>query len=67
LALPSEEEALELAVKERQLPFEKIKDPDLGEYHWLGSVGNEMVIAIRPTRELGRVVMGALGRLGSAS
>jgi nucleoside phosphorylase len=67
LAVPAEEEALEQAAKERSLTFEKIKDPRLGEYHWLGNVGNETVIAVRPGREGGRVVMGALGRLGSAS
>ena len=50
-----------------QLVFEKIKDPALGEFHWLGPVGNETVIAIRPTREGGRVVMGSIGRLGTAA
>jgi adenosylhomocysteine nucleosidase len=67
LATPAEEEGLKEAAKARGLPFEKIKDSKLGEYHWLGPVGNETVIAIRPTRESGRVVMGALGRLGSAA
>lgn len=67
LATPAEEEALEQAAQDRHLPFEKIKARDLGEYHWLGPVGNETVIAIRPAREHGRVVMGAAGRLGSAA
>src|SRR5438128_2536326 len=65
LATPAEEEALQQAVQGRKLPFEKIKDAKLGEYHWLGIVGNETVIAVRPSREGGRLVMGALGRLGS--
>ncbi len=67
LATPAEEEGLNLAANDRHLPFEKIKVPELGEYHWLGPVGNETVIAIRPAREQGRLVMGALGRLGSAA
>ena len=67
LATPAEEAALEQAAVDRRLTFEKIKDPKLGEFHWLGAVGNETVIAVRPSRERGRVVMGALGRLGSAA
>ena len=67
VATPAEEKALEQAVKSRNLTFEKTKDSRLGEYHWLGVVGNETVIAVRPTREQGQVVMGALGRLGSAA
>ncbi len=67
VATPAEEEGLKLAAEGRRLHFEKITDPRLGEYHWLGEVGNETVIAVRPTRERGRVVMGALGRLGSAA
>jgi nucleoside phosphorylase len=67
LATPAEEEALEQAARDRNLLFERIKDPKLGEYHWLGEVGSETVVAIRPSREGGRLVMGAIGRLGSAA
>src|SRR5262245_25201601 len=67
LATPTEEEALAEAATRRSLTFERIKDDRLGEYHWLGDIGNETVIAVRPSRERGRVVMGALGRLGSAA
>src|SRR5436305_1126640 len=62
VATTAEEEALEHAARDRGLTFEKIKDPRLGDYNWLGLVGNETVIAVRPTREQGRVVMGAHGR-----
>ena len=54
VAVPAEEAALEQAVLDCHLPFEKIQDPRLGEYHWLGAVGNETVIAVRPSRERGR-------------
>jgi nucleoside phosphorylase len=67
LATPTEERALEQAVQTRGMTFERIRDPRLPEYHWLGTVGNETVISLRATREAGRVVMGALGRLGSAA
>jgi adenosylhomocysteine nucleosidase len=67
VATSAEEEALKQAAKGRNLTFEKTKAPGLGEYHWMGVVGNETVIAVGPTREQGRVVMGALGRLGSAA
>jgi nucleoside phosphorylase len=67
VATPAEEEALKQAARGRGLTFERIRNPRLGEYHWLGVVGNETVIAIRPARERGRVVMGAIGRLGSAA
>jgi nucleoside phosphorylase len=67
LAPSDEEKALKQAARSRKLTFEKNKHPELGEYHWLGIVGNETVIAIPPTREQGRVVMGAFGRLGSAA
>lgn len=63
----AEEKALETVAREKELPFEKIKHPKLGEYHWLGQVGDETVIATRPVRESGRVVMGGIGRLGSAA
>lgn len=72
VATSSEEDALKEVTKTHSLPFEKVKDSKLrqygwGEYHWLGTVGNEIVIAVRPTRESSRVVMGALGRLGVAA
>jgi nucleoside phosphorylase len=67
LATPAEGKALELAAKNRGLNFERIRDPRLPEYHWLGTVGNETVITLGPSREAGRVVMGALGRLGTAA
>jgi nucleoside phosphorylase len=67
VATPAEEDALRQVAVARGMPFERINDPTLGEYHWLGQVGNEVVIAVRPSREGGRLVMGALGRLGSAA
>jgi nucleoside phosphorylase len=67
LATSAEEEALEQAAKDRGLTFERIKDPKLREYYWLGTVGNETVIAKCPARERGRPVMGSIGRLGSAA
>jgi nucleoside phosphorylase len=67
VATPTEEAALKAAATERMLSFEKIKHPKLGEYHWLGQVGDETVIATCPVRESGKLVMGALGRLGSAA
>jgi adenosylhomocysteine nucleosidase len=67
VATPTEEQALEREAKALDLPFKKCRDDLLGEYHWLGAVGNESVIAIRPAREGGSVVMGAIGRLGSAA
>ena len=66
-ATTDEEKALKAAALARNLPFEKIKYPDLGEYRWLGRVGNDRVIAIPPAREGGNVVMGEFGRLGAAS
>ena len=51
-------------------PFERIRkrDSPVGEeYHWLGQVGNEIVIAIRPARNSGRLVMGSIGLLGTAA
>lgn len=67
LATPAEEDALVEALKGRGLPYEKISDPAVGEYHFLGTIGNEAVTAVRPARERGRIVMGAMGRLGSAA
>jgi nucleoside phosphorylase len=58
---------LKRAVEKHGLSFDRIKDSVLGEFHWLGTVGNETVIAIRPIRDHGRVVMGAIGRLGTAA
>lgn len=67
VATPAEEDALRQAATEFGLPFEKLKDATAGEYHWMGLVGGETVIAIRPTREAGRVTMGPHARLGSAA
>lgn len=74
VATPAEEKALELKAKEFGLPFEKdselvgrLNNLELAESRHLGQVGNETVIAVRPSRERGRVVMGAHGRLGSAA
>lgn len=72
VATSAEEDALRAAVLARGLPFERVRDDALnpfgwGEYHWMGPVGYETVIAVRPTRAGGRVVMGALGRLGVAA
>ncbi len=72
VATSAEHDALEHAYKARNIPFKKTKDEKLkpfgwGEYHSLGQVGYETVIAVPPTREEGRVVMGALGRLGVAA
>ncbi len=67
LATPAEEDALREVAGSRGILFEKVGDRDLGAYHWLGPVGNETVIAIRPSREGGIVAMGAHGRLGTAS
>ena len=68
VATPAEEDALEQTVKDRfGLPYERIVDDLLGEYHWIGDIGNETVMAIRPARDRGQVVMGQIGRLGSAA
>ncbi len=67
LAVPTEEEALLEVARGRDLIVERIIHPSLGEYHWLDAIGNETVIAVRPTRESGRVTMGPIGRLGSAA
>lgn len=72
VATSTEETALRQAALDRGLAFERVKDPELyeygwGEYHRLGVVGSETVIAVRPSRESGDVVMGALGRLGVAA
>ena len=67
VATPAEEDGLREVAQRRGLPFEKIRDPKLGEYHWLGPIGNELVIAVRPSREGGQLVMGSIGRLGSAA
>ncbi len=67
VATPSEEEALEQAARDFHITLEPIVDSQVGAYSWLGTVGSETVIAIRPIKEHGRVVMGSLGRLGSAA
>src|ERR1700692_797650 len=67
VATSSEEESLEQSARSRGLAVERIKASDLGEYNWFGRIGHETVIAVRPVREHGSVVMGAIGRLGSAA
>jgi nucleoside phosphorylase len=70
LATDAEEKGLAQAAKKYELPFERIKknDSPLGEdYHWLGTIGNETVIAIRPVRDGGRLIMGSIGVLGTAA
>jgi nucleoside phosphorylase len=68
VATPAEEEALKRETQNRGLAFEALRHPELREeYHWLGAVGNEIVIAVRPIRQEGRIVMGSIGRLGSAA
>jgi nucleoside phosphorylase len=75
LATSAEEEALERAASELGVEFKK--DPELtkwlrakglGDEVWrLGTIGAEAVVAVGPSRERGRPVMGAHGRLGSAA
>jgi nucleoside phosphorylase len=60
VATSSEEKALKDAAQSRQLTFERIRDNALGEYYWMGKIGNERVIAVRAKG------MGPLGRGGSA-
>lgn len=68
LATPAEEDALADAAQNCGLPFEKFEHHPLAERcYWLGAVGRETIIAIRPGREDGKIVMGAHGRLGSAA
>lgn len=70
LATPAEEDALRDAAIARRLPFERItkRQSQHGEeYHWLGKIGNETVIAIRPVRAGGRLVMGSIGLMGTAA
>ena len=72
VATSTEENALKSEAARRGIPYEKVTDPQMeqygwGEYHWLGLVGSETVIAVRPTRENNNVVMGAQGRLGAAA
>ena len=70
LATPAEEHGLREATAKLDLPFERISrgESRLGEeYHWLGLIGNETVIAIRPARNAGILVMGSIGFLGTAA
>jgi nucleoside phosphorylase len=60
VATSSEEKALRDAAVSRHFPFERIRHSKLGEYYWMGAVGNERVIAVRAEG------MGPLGRRGSA-
>jgi nucleoside phosphorylase len=78
LATSAEEDALKVAANEYRLDIQK--DPDLTKYlgyfgleddAWrlgeLGRIGAESVVVIGPSRDEGRVIMGAHGRLGSAA
>src|ERR1700680_1162850 len=71
LVTPAEEEGLKEAAIARGLPFERIgkRESPLGEeYHWLGLVGNQTLIAVRPARDdARRLVMGSIGLLGTAA
>ena len=70
LATPAEEEGLKWAADSVGIPFEKINkrhSPFGEEYHWLGNIGSETVIAIRPARTSGQVVMGSIGSHGTAA
>jgi len=67
LATPTEEEGLLEAARSRNISCEKVSHPRLGEYFWLGQIGAQTVIASRPSKEKGRVVMGSHGRLGTAA
>ena len=70
LATPAEEEGVERAANELGVKFEKdreltksLRAEGVGrETAWsLGTVGAETVVAIGPSRERGRLVMGAHG------
>ncbi|MEX1223872.1 MAG: nucleoside phosphorylase-like protein [Pirellulales bacterium] len=71
VATPAEEEALQEAATAHGIPFEKIKARDSAleeDFSWLGNVGNETVIAMRPARtNEHRLVMGSIGLLGTAA
>jgi adenosylhomocysteine nucleosidase len=70
VATPAEEEGLEGAAEDLNLPFEPIKKKDSPfgeEYRWFGRVGGETVTALRPARAGGRLVMGSIGFLGTAA
>ena len=70
LATPAEEAGLHEVAHGHNIPFERIRrhQSPLGEdYHWLGPVGDETVIAVRPAKRQGRLVMGSIGFLGSAA
>src|SRR5947208_3371294 len=60
VATSSEETALKQASASRQTSFERNRDDTLGEYYWMGKIGDERVIAVRARG------MGPLGRGGSA-
>ena len=64
LATPAKEEAFAQAATDGGLTWEKIKDSTLVKYHWSGTVGTETVIAIRPIRDGGRLVIGSVGVSG---
>ncbi len=75
VATPAEENALESVAEEFGIEFRK--DPALTQHlrsfglfeeaWWLGQIGRETVVAIGVSRDMGNLVMGAYGRLGSAA
>ncbi len=70
LATPDEETGLHQAARAHGIPFEPVRrnQSPIGEdYHWLGPVGDETVIAIGPVRSRGHLVMGSIGFLGTAA
>jgi len=75
LATSAEEEAMERAAGEIGVEFKKdseltksLRAKGSGDEAWrLGTIGAETVVAVGPSRERGRPVMGAHGRLGSAA
>lgn len=67
LATSAEEEGMLEAAKGHGVTPGKRRHPALGEYHWFGQVGDEVVMAPCLARQGGRVVMGAHGRLGTAA
>ena len=70
LATPAEEVGLQEAAQAHAIPFERIRanqSPLEEDYHWLGPVGDETVIAIGPVKSHGRLVMGSIGFLGTTA
>lgn len=67
LATPAAELGLFDAARVLRITIDKISNPEFGEYHLLGRIGDEVVIASTPSRREGRVVMGATGRFGTGA